>query len=321
MASFAMSFLRSIPCCQRRPCRERVSGEYARWRHHLPARHHLGSVSAATSSGGAVVNVQTYTPWGEVRTGDIPQPTRDFTGQRRDGTGLLFYQARYYDPGLGLFVSPDTIVPGTASGAGGAADTVGPDAQAGLAALTVGFHEPVFGAQLGAEHRALLANGFFGRETPPSAGPANPQALNRYAYVLNNPVRYTDPTGHNAEVAEMLLKAAQRRSRACRSRSLWPPSSACRSNGLCSISKTTASNCEPAIQTASGIDPAGRNGPKAHWPASSYSMTLSSRGMSTPSSWSRSSCGQFPSARWPRTRSPSRARPARSSPAPSKIST
>jgi len=28
----------------------------------------------------------------------------------------------------------------------------------------------------------------------PSAG--NPQSLNRYAYVLNNPVRYTDPSGH-----------------------------------------------------------------------------------------------------------------------------
>jgi len=27
-------------------------------------------------------------------------------------------------------------------------------------------------------------------------GPANPQALNRYSYVQNNPLRYTDPTGH-----------------------------------------------------------------------------------------------------------------------------
>jgi RHS repeat-associated protein len=26
--------------------------------------------------------------------------------------------------------------------------------------------------------------------------PGNPQALNRYSYTLNNPVRYTDPTGH-----------------------------------------------------------------------------------------------------------------------------
>ena len=27
-------------------------------------------------------------------------------------------------------------------------------------------------------------------------GPANPQALNRYAYALNNPLRNSDPTGH-----------------------------------------------------------------------------------------------------------------------------
>lgn len=27
--------------------------------------------------------------------------------------------------------------------------------------------------------------------------PANPQNLNRYSYVLNNPLRYTDPTGHS----------------------------------------------------------------------------------------------------------------------------
>ncbi|MEP7134620.1 MAG: RHS repeat-associated core domain-containing protein [Chloroflexota bacterium] len=29
-------------------------------------------------------------------------------------------------------------------------------------------------------------------------GAANPQALNRYSYTLNNPLRYTDPTGHMA---------------------------------------------------------------------------------------------------------------------------
>jgi RHS repeat-associated protein len=29
--------------------------------------------------------------------------------------------------------------------------------------------------------------------------PGNPQALNRYSYVLNNPLRYHDPSGHDAE--------------------------------------------------------------------------------------------------------------------------
>ncbi|AKB28468.1 hypothetical protein MSSIT_1749 [Methanosarcina siciliae T4/M] len=31
--------------------------------------------------------------------------------------------------------------------------------------------------------------------------PYNPQALNRYSYVLNNPVKYTDPSGHYVETA------------------------------------------------------------------------------------------------------------------------
>jgi hypothetical protein len=34
--------------------------------------------------------------------------------------------------------------------------------------------------------------------------PYNPQALNRYAYVLNNPVKYTDPSGHIAFIPIIL---------------------------------------------------------------------------------------------------------------------
>ena len=35
--------------------------------------------------------------------------------------------------------------------------------------------------------------------------PYNPQALNRYAYVLNNPVKYTDPSGNIPQVAAALV--------------------------------------------------------------------------------------------------------------------
>jgi RHS repeat-associated protein len=34
-----------------------------------------------------------------------------FTGQKLDGTGLMYFNARYYDPVIGAFISPDTIVP------------------------------------------------------------------------------------------------------------------------------------------------------------------------------------------------------------------
>jgi hypothetical protein len=62
---------------------------------------HLGSVSVATNAGGAPT-VQEYTPWGAQRgSGSITQTTLDYTGQRKDDTGLLYYHARYYDPVLG----------------------------------------------------------------------------------------------------------------------------------------------------------------------------------------------------------------------------
>ncbi len=50
----------------------------------------------------------------------------------------MHYNARYYDPAIGRFISADTIIP----------------------------------------------------------NPTNPQDLNRYSYVRNNPINYTDPSGH-----------------------------------------------------------------------------------------------------------------------------
>jgi len=107
---------------------------------------HLGSTSTVTNESGVCSSQQAYYPYGAIRPitptspcGETVPTDFGFTGQRRDASsGLMYYGARYYDAGLGRFVSADTIVP--------------------------------------------------------SAG--NPQTLNRYSYTYNNPVRYTDPTGH-----------------------------------------------------------------------------------------------------------------------------
>ena len=99
---------------------------------------HLGSVSLATTSNGNIASQQYFDPWGKVKSGGIGQTSLNYTGQRLDGTGLLYYNARYYDPALGKFLTPDNVSDG----------------------------------------------------------------LNRYAYVHNNPIIGTDPTGHREEAGD-----------------------------------------------------------------------------------------------------------------------
>ena len=86
------------------------------------------------------VNTQRYTPFGEVRTNGNLTTDHTYTGQVFDqGTGLGFYNARYYDPATGRFITPDSIVP----------------------------------------------------------NPQDGQDYNRYTYVRNNPIKYSDPSGHD----------------------------------------------------------------------------------------------------------------------------
>ncbi|MCB9431195.1 MAG: RHS repeat-associated core domain-containing protein [Ardenticatenaceae bacterium] len=67
------------------------------------------------TSGGAFVagSWARYRPYGSYRTTPTQTLTdRDFTGQRENRElGLIYYQARFYHPSIGRFISPDTIVP------------------------------------------------------------------------------------------------------------------------------------------------------------------------------------------------------------------
>ena len=96
---------------------------------------HLGSPVAGTDADGNVVWQEHYTPYGEKWLRDAANDDQgSFTGHIADSaTGLTYMQARYYDPVIGRFLSPDPV----------------------------GYQDQ----------------------------------LNVYAYVGNDPVNYTDPSG------------------------------------------------------------------------------------------------------------------------------
>jgi len=74
----------------------------------------VGSLTEAVDTNGNVEASQLYAPYGGVRYSSGTMPTSyGFTGQRQDAlTGLDYFNARYYDPQAGQFISADTVLPG-----------------------------------------------------------------------------------------------------------------------------------------------------------------------------------------------------------------
>ncbi|MBI4381147.1 MAG: hypothetical protein HY574_08135 [candidate division NC10 bacterium] len=73
----------------------------------------LGNIRLLTDDQGAIVSRYDYDPFGRIigRQGSIPNPFT-FTGREWDeGIGLYYQRARYYDPVLGRFLSPDPAPP------------------------------------------------------------------------------------------------------------------------------------------------------------------------------------------------------------------
>ncbi|MEU0381008.1 RHS repeat-associated core domain-containing protein [Streptomyces cyaneofuscatus] len=70
----------------------------------------LGSVLGLADPDGTIATKYTYDPNGQPTTsGAASSNPYTFTGRESDGTGLLYYRARYYDPQTGRFISQDPI--------------------------------------------------------------------------------------------------------------------------------------------------------------------------------------------------------------------
>jgi len=92
---------------------------------------------------GNIVKRYRFDPWGNLEAQWGAEPNHYlFTGKEKDGSGFYYFGARYYNPRLGRFVTPDP----------------------------------------------QLLN-------PLALNLKDPQTLNLYSYVANNPLRYKDPNG------------------------------------------------------------------------------------------------------------------------------
>jgi len=77
---------------------------------------HVGSIKYITNPEGNKVTEVNYTPYGEQTTDGPNIFNKKYTGQTDDNkTELMYYNARYYDPQIGRFITPDSLVPSPTS--------------------------------------------------------------------------------------------------------------------------------------------------------------------------------------------------------------
>ena len=74
--------------------------------------HHdqVTSTTAVTGHNGGTTQSVKYSAFGQTQSTTGSSPNRlKYTGREEDGTGLMYYRARYYDPVIGRFISEDSM--------------------------------------------------------------------------------------------------------------------------------------------------------------------------------------------------------------------
>ncbi len=151
------------------------------------------------------MSAQRYTPYGAPRgpASTLPTDYRPstalrmyFTGQRSEeaALGSLYdYSARFYSPLLGRFISADSLVQ---------SDAKNPTPYLPLA---VSYANPKTLERWNQLQRARLQPD---AQPPHTPSAFDPQFLNRYTYVRNNPLAYVDPGGDLAWFVAPLVGGA-----------------------------------------------------------------------------------------------------------------
>ncbi len=74
--------------------------------------NHLGSVSISTNADGSLHQSSSYLPYGasvENKTDKQKVDPYSFSAKEQDGSGLYYFEARYYDPVVARFITPDPL--------------------------------------------------------------------------------------------------------------------------------------------------------------------------------------------------------------------
>lgn len=119
---------------------------------------HLGTAVKQVNASGAVIEDVSYDPYGKVisQTGSL-NTKKGYTGHEEDvDTGLVYAQARYYNPSIGRFMGQDAVF------------------------KSLGSDQAI--KQIAGHDLQIVL--------------ADPQILNSHSYTKNNPIAYVDSTGN-----------------------------------------------------------------------------------------------------------------------------